>query len=484
MHPLHPPRYPRSFLKLILIGFVLVTAPLVIALGSGVLSIRQLADQSEQAVYQSVRVARDSRTLVEEVTAMERSLRQYSVLEDDSLLDGFNAAHEKFSRTVAELRHLTLDTPRRAKIEQLAKRETELYNAATQAIGQKNPNLAQITERYPALADDSRHALEESNALIDKEVETMRTLARQARHLMGMQLLGLLPVALLLILGFSFLIARPIRQLDAEIRRLGQGSLKESIAVDGPEDLRRLGERLDWMRSRLLALEDQKTRFLRQISHELKTPLTALREGAELLAEGAVGELAPSQREVVDILRHNTLRLQGLIEDLLNFNALRSGTAELARIPLRLDELAREVAENQRLALQSKDIHLETTLPEAALNADPSRLRTVLDNLLSNAIKFSPKGGTIKIHLMKTHQEILLDIADNGPGVAEEDRERIFEPFCQGRRQPSTPVKGTGLGLAIAREMAQAHGGSLALLSGDKGACFRLTLPISAAEAV
>jgi two-component system sensor histidine kinase GlrK len=478
MSALHPPRYPRSFLKLILIGFALVTAPLVIALGSGAISMRALADQSERAVYQSVRVARDSRVLAEEVTAMERGLRQYAVLNDASLLEGYGAAHEKFSRTLDELRRLPLDAPRRARIERLASHEEALHQAAEWAIAQKNSGLARVAEGYPALADEARGVLAESNALIDREVETLRAMAGRSRHLMAMQLLALLPVALLLILGFSFLIARPIRQLDAEIRRLGQGALKESVSVDGPEDLRRLGERLDWMRSRLLALEEQKTRFLRQISHELKTPLTALREGAELLSEGAAGALAPSQREIVDILRHNTLRLQALIEDLLNFNALRSGTADIARIPVRLDELVREAAENQRLALQAKAIRLDAALPGVTLNADPSRLRTVLDNLLSNAIKFSPRGGSIKIRLMKTRREILLDVADEGPGVAEEDRERIFEPFCQGRRQPSTPVKGSGLGLAIAREMAQAHGGALTLAGGASGACFRLALPL------
>ena len=177
MPSLHPPRYPRSFLNLILIGFALVTAPLVVALGSGAISIRALADQSERAVYQSVRVARDSRALAEEVTAMERSLRQYAVLNDESLLEGYGAAHEKFSRTLDELRRLPLDAPRRARIERLASREEALHQAAERAIAQKDANLARAAEGYPALADEARSALEESNALIDREVETLRAMA-------------------------------------------------------------------------------------------------------------------------------------------------------------------------------------------------------------------------------------------------------------------------------------------------------------------
>ena len=120
------------------------------------------------------------------------------------------------------------------------------------------------------------------------------------------------------------LIARPIRQLDQAIRQMGTADFTHAIEVNGPQDLRYLGQRLEWLRARLHELEEQQNRFLRHVSHELKTPLTAVREGAELLRDGVGGKLSPEQREIVRIVRENTLSLQKLIEDLLTYHQTRA----------------------------------------------------------------------------------------------------------------------------------------------------------------
>lgn len=470
--------YPRSFLKLIAIGFALVTLPLVIALVSATLSIGQLADHSERAVYQAARVARDSRELVEELTVMERSIRQYAVLKDEALLESYRSAREKFQTAGRELQSLSQDPQRRSDVAALLKDEAAVH-AAIAADGSETA-LATTAERFPDLAERARKVLSQATNLIDREVDTLRDLAGRSRRLMAMQLLALLPVALLLIAGFTFLIVRPIRRLDAEIRRLGQGQLDEPVSVDGPEDLRLLAERLDWMRGRLVDLEEQKSRFLRHISHELKTPLTTLREGAELLCEGITGPLTPGQLEVAEILRHNALRLQKLIEDLLDYNALRGGGIPLSLGAAKLDRLIREAAEHQHLALQAKSLRLELVCPETEIEGDAAKLRTVVDNLLSNAIKFSPSGESIKISLRRLGGNILLDVTDAGPGIALQDRERIFDPFYQGQRQPHSHVKGTGLGLSIVKELVTAHHGNIEIVdSQDPGTCFRIVLPLT-----
>src|SRR5881397_2674423 len=125
--------------------------------------------------------------------------------------------------------------------------------------------------------------------------------------------------ALTIALGLTRYISRPIAALDASIRQLGGADFSREITVRGPEDLQSLGERLDWLRRRLTELEAQKNRFLRHISHELKTPLTALREGAELLHDEIGGPLAAQQKRVVAIMRENSLKLQRMIEDLLDY---------------------------------------------------------------------------------------------------------------------------------------------------------------------
>ena len=136
-------------------------------------------------------------------------------------------------------------------------------------------------------------------------------------------------LALAIALAFTRFIVRPIAELDASIRQLGSADFTRPIKVRGPEDLRYLGEQLDWLRRRLTELEAQKNRFLRNVSHELKTPLTALREGAELLNDGIAGALAPQQQQVVAIMRDNSVKLQRLIEDLLDYQRALHAAASL-----------------------------------------------------------------------------------------------------------------------------------------------------------
>ena len=165
----------------------------------------------------------------------------------------------------------------------------------------------------------------------------------------------------------------------------------------GPEDLQSLGERLDWLRRRLAELEAEKNRFLRHLSHELKTPLTALREGAELLNDQVGGPLAPPQRQVVSIMRDNSVKLQRLIEDLLDYQRALHAAASLFTRSLPLDELLREVVRSHELAMQAKGQKLSLEAEKLIVEADAEKLRSILDNLVGNAVKFTPQGGAIRI---------------------------------------------------------------------------------------
>ncbi len=143
-------------------------------------------------------------------------------------------------------------------------------------------------------------------------------------------------------------IVRPIAAIDNAIRQLGGADFSNPISVRGPEDLRYLGRRLDWLRRRLEEFETQKSRFLRHVSHELKTPLTALREGAELLNDQVAGPLAPPQRQVVSIMRDNSIKLQRLIEELLDYQRALHAAASLEVKPVVLEALVAEAVKGAR----------------------------------------------------------------------------------------------------------------------------------------
>lgn len=320
--------------------------------------------------------------------------------------------------------------------------------------------------------------MEHGNAMADREVGALQELAGKAQRITLIQLLALVPVAVFLVAGFTVLITRPIRELERGIRRLGEGDFASPVAVNGPEDLEYLGRQLDWLRRRLADLEEQKTRFLHHVSHELKTPLTALREGSDLLAEEATGALSDGQREIVSILQENSIELRRRIEDLLNYSVARFRQSALALGPVRMNELIGSVTATQKLALRAKELVLETDCEDLVLQADAEKMRIIVDNLLSNAIKFTPRGGTIQVAVRGSGGLAVLDLRDSGPGIAREERERVFEPFVQGRATASGPVRGTGLGLAIVREYVQAHGGSIGIVDAPAGAHFRVTIPM------
>ena len=164
---------------------------------------------------------------------------------------------------------------------------------------QRSPDAqTQLADGYARLADRAQAMLAATNQLTERAIERLQEIATQGRQKWLYLTLATAAIALALAILFAVLIARPIRQLDQAIRRMGTADFAHAIEVNGPQDLRYLGQRLEWLRSRLSELEEQQNRFLRHVSHELKTPLTAVREGAELLRDNVGGQaLARAARD-------------------------------------------------------------------------------------------------------------------------------------------------------------------------------------------
>lgn len=476
--------YPGSFLKLLLVAFSLVALPLVVALITSAVAVDQLASRSETAVYQAVRATQSSRRLSELLTVMERSARQIVILNDRNLLGAYEISRAQFAETTAQFAALPFDGDQRGELDAIIATEQEIYDALAHADLLTPTALRAQVGRFGELAGRAQAIMAKSSRVIDHEVDEMRRTAAEARRIMLWQALALIPVVIFLVFGFAAVIARPIRQIDAAIRELGSGKFDEPVSVSGPADLEYLGGRLEWMRRQLIDIEQQKTRFLQQISHELKTPLTALREGAQLLSDDVLGGLTQEQREVAEILRQNSIKLQKQIEELLDYSAIPLRKLELA--PVDPGSVLDSVASDHKLPLQAKNLKLETRGSGATVVGDAAKIRVVFDNLLSNAIKFSPPGGTIKMDLHADNDELVLDVIDEGPGIAPGDQPHVFEPFYQGRVESLGPVKGSGLGLSIVRDHVMAHGGSAEIVAnqGASGTHFRVRLPLKGGAAL
>ena len=292
----------------------------------------------------------------------------------------------------------------------------------------------------------------------------------------------LVPLTLVAILALTLSIGRPLRAIDRAISELGRGTFSRSIEVSGPRDLERLGAQLEWLRLRLLDLAQERNRFLRHMSHELKTPLANIREGAELLMDGAVGPLDNSQREVVAILRDNGIKLHRLIENLLSFSAWQKESVGLDISEFRLRPLVKQVLESQQLTVVSQRVRLEVKVDDLTLKADRGKLRLIIENLLSNAIKYSPKGGIVYLQAVKQDAQLVIDVADAGAGIPQEERARVFDAFYTGSPPAGVQVKGTGIGLSVVLEFVNAHGGTIEIVDGEyPGAHFRIRMPLLSA---
>ena len=475
-------RYPGSFLGLLLIGFFIVTLPLIGGLISSALAIEKLSEQSRKAVYNAAMATQNARQLASHALAMERSGRFYAVSGDRDLLDAYKQSRENFLKLTGEFMTPSLAPDMRAAAETIRQRESVIFDL----LGTKSPSpeLAKSLERdFADLARRTQSLNTLASRAIDQEVDALRTSAAKSRNQVFWQMLAMIPAALLMIAGFTYMLVRPIRDLERAINRLGEGKLAKRIRVSGPRDIEKLGEQLDWLRQRLISLEDQKTRFFQHVSHELKTPLTALREGSDLLGDEIAGRLNDEQRDIARILKQNSLTMERLIQDLLTYSQTQSADRLDRKVafelrPLQLKNLLDEVINAQKIALVAKALSVSVDGEAVSCHGDAEKLRVVVDNLLSNAIKYAPPGGTIILKLRKDKDTAVLDVIDNGPGIAEEDLERIFEPFYRGKGAAASAAKGTGLGLAIVRDYVEMHHGTVTALAGS-GAHFRVILPKS-----
>lgn len=459
-----------SFRLSLLLGFLLVALLLGAAALRGLFVLEDFAARSRAGAALAVQTTADVQSLAERSVDLERSARQFLVLKDAALRERFAAVRDEAAPALARLRAVGVD-----EIAASAAVWDEAAGEAAAALADgRGPAalaaLARLGAENALLAEAGRRWIDRHNG------ELLLSLEENRLDLLT-QVLTAIVAALAIGGGIGWWLVRPVTRLEAAIEQLGSGRFDAPIAIRGPDDLQRLGRRLDWLRQRLAELEADRVRVLRHVSHELKTPLAALREGVALLRDEVAGPLAADQREVAGILEHNVRALQRQIEALLDYHATVFAAARLQRRRVSLHELLQSCVDAQRLQLQARGLSAEVEAEARQATLDPDKLRVALDNLLANAIAYSPQGGRIRLAAAVAGGMLTIDCVDEGPGVAAEDAERIFEPFVQGARRPPAATPGSGIGLSIVRELVAAQGGRVFLVPSPQGAHFRMELP-------
>jgi signal transduction histidine kinase len=254
------------------------------------------------------------------------------------------------------------------------------------------------------------------------------------------------------------------------------------------QEIQNKNYQLEVVNERLKDLDRLKSAFVANVSHELRTPLTAIKGAIDLLLREVAGPLNEKQTHYLARVRSNTHRLAGLIMDVLDLSKIEEGKIELHPGPVSLAGLLHEIVETLKPIATEKEIVLQATIPESSLLAwaDRDKITQVLTNLIGNAVKFIPPGGRVNVSATIDDGEwVRVSVIDDGPGISEDEKDRIFDRFYQIAEVGGAKPKGTGLGLAISKALVELHGGKIWLESElNRGSTFHFTLPVSGSRQV
>ncbi|MEC5321324.1 HAMP domain-containing sensor histidine kinase [Brenneria populi subsp. brevivirga] len=465
--------FPRSLRQLVIMAFLLVLLPLLVLAYQAYQSLNTLSEQAAGINRTTSTDARRSEAMTSVALAMERSYRQYCVLDDQTLATLYQNQRNQYSQML-DSHAAVLPDPR--YYQTLRQYLTQLAELRCQASGPDRA-AAELLENFSRANGQLVQMTRE--AVFSRGQQLQRAIAERGRFF-GWQSLLLFLVSLMLVVLFTRMIIGPVNGVERMINRLGEGrSLGNTSTFKGPREIRSLAQRIIWLSERLSWLESQRHEFLRHISHELKTPLASLREGTELLADEVVGPLTADQKEVVSILDSSSRHLLQLIDQLLDYNRkLADAPTELERVDI--EEIVDIVVSSHSLPARSKMIHTDITLESEYCWAETTLLMRVIDNLYSNAVHYGKESGNIWIHSRLTGNRVQIDVANSGAPIPAAEQSMIFEPFYQGSHQRKGAVKGSGLGLSIARDCLRRMHGELSLIAVDYAdVCFRIELPLT-----
>ncbi len=230
---------------------------------------------------------------------------------------------------------------------------------------------------------------------------------------------------------------------------------------------------------KLKELNQLKNKFLGIAAHDLRNPLTSIGGFSEFLLEDREN-LTGDQVEMISIIREAARNMLSLVNDLLDVSVIESGRLDLQRSRGPVRDVVQERVTICSMSAQKKNISIDTDIrnePEAAF--DHNRIAQVIDNLIGNAIKFSPPDSKITVSLESDGESVMIGVRDQGPGISEEDRKKLFGEFQRLSAQPTGGEKSTGLGLAIVKKIVDAHGGDIWVYSEPgKGSTFSFTIPM------
>ncbi len=488
-------------------AFALYITLLGILLIYHVSTIRRVVRTGHELTELSARVRATSTEQVTRVAQLSENAAKYSVTRDTGYLDKFDQLASAYATELQNLQALPLSPRERREIAVLASQWS--------ALGDPTERLASFARVGPAAKQDSLAALqgsldalqlqtqrvgEASQAVMEARLAISASAADQAEHISWIAAIGILFLSVVLSALIARSISEPLYRLTEGTRKVAQGQFDYRLDSARDDEFAQVAQSFNTMTKRLGALDRMKRDFVTGVSHDLKTPLTSMQETTSIMLDEVPGPLTDKQRTLLVLNQHSAERLAAMLAKLLNLSRLEAGL-EPDMQACDGAQLVRRAVEQVERAHVEQDVRIDVILPEhrVFVECDTDRMLQVLDNLLENAIKFSPTGDRVQVtmrtlesrppeisaarwnpvHAQRPGASVLwITVADQGPGVPDEEKERVFERFYQTVSGRSVRRRGVGLGLTICREVIDAHNGAIWLADNPGGgSVFNILLP-------
>lgn len=283
--------------------------------------------------------------------------------------------------------------------------------------------------------------------------------------------------AALLAIALGFVLARratvPVRELTRRAEQLAAGDRGVRVEHSSGDEFGAMARAFNSMADAIAEEDELRRAFAADVGHELRTPLMILTSQLEAMEDGLV-ELGPG---AIASLQEEAQRMTRLVSDLEVLATADAAHFSLRREPTDLGDEVRAAVSEYRPLFAERSVRLEVESTPAPINGDPARLRQIVGNLLSNALKFTPSGGRVRVAVTTDSSRGILEVADSGPGIPEDEISHVFERFFRGR---AAGAAGSGIGLTVVRDLVKAHGGDVSAANATSGgATFRVTLPLA-----
>ncbi len=449
--------------------------------------IRGLVKVSEYIANRNYRIATASRKMIDSLLSMAENQKKYDLLKKEDYKAYFSAAQKEYEYNLVEILWFGGD-------EEGAKTWEDLYRDYQDQFVPKQGEKSDSDVPWvkEEIINDWVDRISKARAANEQQiVNRMRSLNERGRTAVKWGFVGLatsLVVGLLAVVGISFSMSRPLRELRRGIKSLSRAGLSEPIRIYSNDEFGELAGAFNDMAARLSEEERMRSDFISMLSHEIRTPLTSIRESVSLIIEEVMGGINEKQRRFLEIASGEIERITRLLDHLMQISRLEAGAIEINHCRIEPAQFVHGTISRVIPAAEAKEIAIKADIaaevPE--FYADPDNLQQVLLNLLGNAIKFSPSGSEILVSVARGESadspELVFSVSDAGAGIPEEELSLVFHKYyrASGVRDH---VDGVGLGLSISKNIVEAHGGRITVKSKPGvGSTFSFVLPVSQKE--